>query len=249
MWQYRVHQAGKRIEHLYKRQVCRLRRALLHWHIPYRPDGRKWGSGLPLLAAQSIQVGTLQYSYRGIPMLKNPFDVALYNLLFWQVKPRTVIEIGSFRGGSALWFADMMRNFDAAGKVISIDIQPPTASYQRDDVSFLEGDANSLAVVLTPERLAGIERPLLVVEDADHSPTTSLAVLEFFAPVLLPGEYIVLEDALVSDLGMAHRFNGGPGLAISRFLAAHPEFQIDTSLCDKYGHNFTGNPNGYLRRV
>jgi cephalosporin hydroxylase len=67
--------------------------------------------------------------------------------------------------------------------------------------------------------------------------------------VLRSGEYIVIEDAVVSDLGGAHRFNGGPGLAISRFLAAHAEFEIDASLCDKYGHNFTGNPNGYLRRV
>src|SRR5262249_16380126 len=119
----------------------------------------------------------------------------------------------------------------------------------RDDVAFLEGDANTLETALTSETLARIERPLLVVEDANHTAETSLAVLNFFAPVLLPAEYIVIEDALVSDLGMAHRFNGGPGLAISRFLAAHAEFQIDTSLCDKYGHNFTGNPNGYLRRV
>jgi cephalosporin hydroxylase len=243
-----IYQTGKRIEHTYKRQIYRFRRALLPWSIPYRPERRKWGSELPLAALQSIQVGALQYTYRGIPMLKNPFEVALYQLLLWRLKPCTVIEIGSYLGGSALWYADMMSAFQTGGTVISIDIRRPSPPYKRDDVRFLEGDANDLAAVLTPAALAEIARPLLVIEDSDHRPETSLAVLNFFAPVLLSGEYVVIEDALVSDLGIAHRFGGGPGLAISQFLAGHPEFAIDTSLCDWYGHNFTGNPNGYLTR-
>jgi cephalosporin hydroxylase len=41
-----------------------------------------------------------RYTYRGVPMLKNPFDLALYLLLLWRLKPRTVIEIGSKSGGS-----------------------------------------------------------------------------------------------------------------------------------------------------
>ena len=36
------------------------------------------------------------------PMLKNPFDLALYLLLLRRLKPRTVIEIGSKSGGSGL---------------------------------------------------------------------------------------------------------------------------------------------------
>jgi cephalosporin hydroxylase len=168
--------------------------------------------------------------------------------LFWQVKPRSVIEIGSYLGASALWYADMMRLFDIAGTVISVDVKPPLPPEPRDNVSYIFGDANTLGASLTPEKLAGLERPLLVIEDASHAAETTLAVLEFFAGVLRSGEYIVIEDALVSDLGVAHHFNGGPGLAISRFLAAHSDFEIDASFCDHYGHNYTGNPNGYLRR-
>jgi cephalosporin hydroxylase len=76
-----------------------------------------------------------------------------------------------------------------------------------------------------------------------------LAVLEFFAPLLHSGEYIVIEDGAVSDLGVAHEYGGGPGLGISRFLARNSQFEIDPAYCDRYGHNFTGNPNGYLRRI
>ena len=131
-------------------------------------------------------------------MLKNPFDVALYQLLFWQTKPRTVIEIGSYLGASALWFADVMRNCDIMGTVVSIDIKPPQPPETRANVYFLKGDANALDTVLTPNMLAGLERPLMVIEDSTHTAETSLAVLEFFAPVLRSGEYIVIEDGVVT---------------------------------------------------
>jgi len=243
-----LRRSEKSIENFYKRQLYRLRRSWYLAQIPYRPGGRKWGSGLPLRANQSIQAGALKFSHRGISMLKNPFEVALYQLLFWQVKPRTVIEIGSYLGASALWFADIMRMYDIRGTVISIDVKPPVPPEIRDNVRFLRGDAKALGEVLTADKLAALERPLLVIEDSDHMAETTLAVLKFFSSVLRSGEYVVIEDALVTDLGVAHHFNGGPGLGISRFLAVCPDFEIDTSLCDRYGHNFTGNPNGYLRR-
>jgi cephalosporin hydroxylase len=239
---------AKPIERFYKRQLYRFRRALLDWQIPHRPQSRRWGSGLPLDALQSIQAGALKYSYRGIPMLKNPFELALYPLLFWKLKPRTVIEIGSYEGASAYWFADMLRTFDIAGKVLSIDISPPAPRDRRDDVQFVKGDARALGAVLTPDILAQLERPLLIVDDSTHDFAATSKLLEFFAKILRAGDYIVIEDGLVSDLGAAHHYDGGPGLAISTFLARHPEFEIDTALCDHYGHNFTGNTNGYLRR-
>src|ERR1700758_3730405 len=116
---------AKSAEVLYKHQLRRVRRLLHLSGIPHRPHGRAWGSALSLSAASSIQRGALGYSYRGLSMLKNPFDVALYQKLIWQVKPRTIVEIGSYLGTSALWLADMLRLFDIDGCVLSVDIEPP----------------------------------------------------------------------------------------------------------------------------
>ncbi len=33
-------------------------------------------------------------------------DLAIYARLMWELKPRTVIEVGTAKGGSALWLAD-----------------------------------------------------------------------------------------------------------------------------------------------
>jgi cephalosporin hydroxylase len=72
----------------------------------------------PLL--DSIQRGTLAYTYKGLPTLKNPFDWALYPKLLWEVRPKTIIEVGSNQGGSAAWLA--MRAYGFAFQIHSIDI-------------------------------------------------------------------------------------------------------------------------------
>jgi len=239
----------KILERAYKRQLRRIRRNVAVWQIPFRPGGRRWKSSLSYPALESLQKGALQYRYRGMPMLKNPIEVALYYELFWLARPRTVIEIGSYLGTSALWFSDILKTFDIEGQVVSIDIDIPSPSWQRENVRFLKGDAHALSDVLTEAMLASLPRPLLVIEDSTHRPETTVAVLEFFHPHLRSGEFIVVEDALVTDLGVAHHFGGGPGLGISQFLSRHAgDYDIASSFCDRYGRNVTGNPNGYLRR-
>lgn len=63
---------------------------------------RPWNTSLPRETLLSTQQSLHNYTYRGVPMLKNPFDLALYLLLLRRLKPRTVIEIGSKSGGSGL---------------------------------------------------------------------------------------------------------------------------------------------------
>jgi cephalosporin hydroxylase len=57
---------------------------------------------------QSMQAGTMAYTYKGVRCLKDPFDLAIYTKLIWDLRPKSLIEIGSNQGGGALWFADML---------------------------------------------------------------------------------------------------------------------------------------------
>lgn len=58
-------------------------------------------SSLSFRTMRNIQDGTFRYKYKGRALLKNPFDLALYVRLIEQVRPGTIIEIGSYNGGSA----------------------------------------------------------------------------------------------------------------------------------------------------
>jgi cephalosporin hydroxylase len=192
-----------------------------------------------------IQQGTMNYRYRGVPMLKNPFDLALYALLLERTKPATLVEIGTHAGGSALWFADQRPDMH----VWSIDLQPP-AGVSHPAVRFDRGDARRLGEVLTPSAMQSLARPLLVVEDSSHHADTTAAVLDFFDRWLQPGEYIVIEDGILTAMHAGDAYDGGPLRAIQEFLArSGGRYEIDRTLCDYYGRNVTWNVDGYLRRT
>src|SRR5215210_170413 len=67
-------------------------------------------------------------TYAGLPLAKFPEDLRAYEELLWEMRADTVIEIGTYAGGSALWFRDRLRTQRAYGRtsaaplVISIDL-------------------------------------------------------------------------------------------------------------------------------
>lgn len=234
-------------DHRGARQTADALRAALHKPTPAAKTGadRSWHTSLPSDTLHAIQNSLHNYHYRGVPMLKNPFDVALYPMLLWQLKPRTIIEIGSKSGGSALWFGDLLGNLGIDGRVHSVDIvMPEGVSHPR--ATFHEGDGRALGGTFSAESIAQLPRPLLVIEDADHSYETSIAVLRFFHPHLRAGEYIVIEDGIGTDLAEGE---SGPHRALKEWLGAHAaDYEIDPAYCDFFGYNVTWCTNGFLRK-
>lgn len=93
---------------------------------PLRFDHQR--SALPLRTLSAIQYATTRkFEFEGVGCAKNPFDLALYTMLISKHRPRTIVEIGSFNGGSALWFAAQLRGMGIDGKVLSVDFNPVTA--------------------------------------------------------------------------------------------------------------------------
>ena len=206
-------------------------------------------SAIPLSLMESIQKGVLAYSYKGVPALKSPFDLSLYQHLIWELRPRTIIEVGAHLGGSTLWLADAAAVAGVDCQVHAVDLKPITG-VSAPNINFHVGDARALDRLFSSEFMSALAHPMLVIEDADHQAETTLAVLRFFAPWLWAGDYLVVEDGMVGDIGIGHRFGGGPCVAIKRFLTECPgRYEIDRRYCDWYGRNVTWNINGYLRRT
>jgi cephalosporin hydroxylase len=198
-----------------------------------------------------LQDAVHHYRYKGIQMVKSPFDIALYPLMIWDLKPRTIIEIGSKEGGSAIWLADQVRNFDLEAQIVSIDLLR-VDTVQDPRVTFLQGNGRHLDEVMTPHFLSSLPHPWLVIEDADHAEPTSYAVLQFFHPWLNKGDIIVVEDGIMSDLypDAFPKCSSGPHQALKRFLAeAGSAYVIESRYCDFFGYNVTWSSNGILRRT
>jgi cephalosporin hydroxylase len=202
--------------------------------------------------ANAMQHGVMSYRYRGIPTLKCPMDLAIYADLLHELRPGTVLEFGSKHGGSALWLADTLSSLGLSGtQLFSFDIEPVTGLDDRR-IAFRFCDTHDIERSLPQSFIAALPRPLLVIDDASHNFRQVINVMSFFHRHSRAGDYIVVEDGVISLMGAEdlHGHEGGPFQAIHAFLARHPgTYEIDRRRCDTYGLNVTWNPDGYIRRI
>jgi cephalosporin hydroxylase len=87
--------------------------------------------------------------FLGVGMMKSPNDIWMYQDLMTRLRPQVVIEMGTYQGGSALWFAflmDMLR-IDG-GRVLTVDIKDYRKTWlvQHPRITFLDGNSANPAV-------------------------------------------------------------------------------------------------------
>ncbi len=251
--------AGFAIPGLRERLIAVARRHQAWRYRPYRfwrmatkglrlkalPRGRRWGSLLSTRAHVEMMRGALNYEYRGMKAVRYPVDVPIYLMLLQQLRPRTVIEIGSKEGGGAVMLGDFMNMLDINGLVWSIDLNRPDPKYQPWNVKFVKGDENQLGEA--PLSWDKMSHPWLVIQDASHQYAGVMNSLSFLNKYMVKGDYMVVEDGYITQVGMdGHDRHGGPARAIAEFLHYCPDWRVDTRLCDFFGFNVTANTNGYL---
>ena len=170
----------------------------------------------------------------GRRILKYPTDLYVYEEIIRRTKPDIIVETGSLEGGSASWFSRF-------AYVVSVDVRPPPVKLPW--VTWIEGDSVEMAGEVA--LLIGSQR-CLVTLDSDHNAGHVLAELEAYAP--LATDYLIVEDTAVDVYGIdAEQYpQGGPGAAVTTWLADHKEWQPDPE-CDRFLLGM--NPGGWLRRV
>jgi cephalosporin hydroxylase len=119
-----------------------------------------------------------------------------------------------------------------------------------DRISFQEGNVDHPEICCSIDLVASLPRPLVVIEDANHTERSTSTILNYFGPLMLPGEYIIVEDSLQNWMsGDDAVYRGGPKAAIEKFLVSNDEeWGVDRAYCDFFGRNTTWSANGYLRR-
>jgi len=191
--------------------------------------------------------GHFKITYRGIEAVKCPFDYVLYQMLIWEIKPDLIIEIGTNKGGSALYFADILNMLGGKREVHTIDIVKdlidPSIANNTLIKTFTDGYQN-----YNLELAKGFEK-ILIIEDGSHTYEDTIAAMKKFASLVTPGSYMIIEDGIIDELGLKKAHNGGPLKAIAEFMDTSTDFVIDRKWCDMFGTNATFNVNGYLKRI
>jgi cephalosporin hydroxylase len=195
--------------------------------------------------------GELQWG--GARMLKNPCDLWVVVELLQKLRPAAIVETGTFHGGSACFCADICRLFGMDCSIVTVDPDPRwDVDPEPRGIASLRGystDPEMVARVrkiVEAARLRRSEGAVMVTLDSDHSEQNVIREMETFSPLVTKGSYLIVEDTNVNGHPSDPGHGPGPWEAVTRFLAAHAEFQVDTG-CERF--LLTYNPRGWLRRV
>ena len=199
--------------------------------------------------------------HRGLQILQTPEDLIIYQQMFWHIKPRTVIELGTFAGGSAIWMGDLFKTMELDCHCYSVDIDHSLLSEEArrlkpDNVTFLLGDCNAIEKTLTPKMLSELPHPVVIMDDAHVNTFNNLC---YFHMYLQEGDYIIVEDtspdmAIAAGAGLCYEYKPiGDNTKfgdLQRFVAKQEEeYAVDTYFTDFYGYNFLSHWNAIIRRM
>jgi isopenicillin-N synthase len=139
--------------------------------------------------------GFRNISWKGVRLLKDPDAHIAYHDLLWEVKPRTIIELGVYSGGSLLWMRDLTRAFGIRTQLHGIERDLGRVCIPADEmdgITLHSGDLNDPAQSFS--WLRSVEHPVLLIDDA-HCNTFNVldAALTMF---LQAGDYVVIEDTM-----------------------------------------------------
>lgn len=205
------------------------------------------------------------FTWKGISCLKGCIEIALYSMLMYELRPKTIIEIGALSGGSAIWLADHLELFQIDGCVYCIDIDLSLLDKKAKTdsrVHFLEGDCNNFISIMPSELLSKFIHPWLIIEDV-HADTVH--IIEYFHKNgLINGDYFIVEDTNkmmweldreeldeedLDEKELIERGNKKLEDLKSWLIHHENEYLIDTYYQDMYGYNGSKNWNSILRRV
>jgi cephalosporin hydroxylase len=213
------------------------------------------------------QIELTKYSYGysftwlGLPIIRFPDDILVYQELVWQIKPDLIIEVGVARGGSVLLSATLQSLIGNGGETvgIDIDIRPHNRMALQEhpsfrNISLLEGDSLSSEIVSQVRERCAKASTVVLVLDGNHTHSHVLEELRTYSSLLPVNSYIVLPDTMIefyprNFFSEQRPWNKGnnPFTAMEEFLQGNDNFVIDHEYSNKAA--ITETKSGYLRRI
>ena len=181
----------------------------------------------------------------GHPIWQNVLDLWALQEAIAEIRPALLLETGTNRGGSALFYAHLFDLLDH-GTVVSVDVAR-LHSLEHERAEFLIGSSVDPEIVgVLRQRAQDADGPVMVVLDSDHSRAHVLAELRAYAPLVTPDSLILVQDGVIDVLPMFATTRPGPLKAIETFLAEDDRFEVDPRFDKRF--LVTHHPSGWLRR-
>jgi len=178
----------------------------------FKTQPRLWSLDSWSLAPQAKAYSDFEnLHWKGLRILKDPETQATYQNLLWELRPRTIIELGVYSGASLVWFRDMTQLIGLDTQVIGVDILIDRVRIPHSEMTHIalhEGDCRDTTQL---GKLKGVQHPILFIDDA-HCDTFN--IMKWCVNNLLQsGDYFIVEDMIP----IWHRYSP---IQLSEHLAA-----------------------------
>lgn len=176
-----------------------------------------------------------------------PLDAWIIQEMITSLKPDLIIETGTYRGGSAFYYASICVLI-GHGQVLTIDISAKeTITHKR--ITYLNGSSiDNETIRKVKDFINTIKaKQILVILDALHTADHVKKELEIYSQFVPLGSYIHVQDGNIDELFYLRKGRPGPKAAAKQFLKEHPEFIRDKET--EYRYVMTAHPYGWLKRI
>lgn len=195
------------------------------------------------VAAMGSAQGSLLFN---VPAMKGYEDLHRYRHVIETRMPDLIIQCGTARGGSALWFAYGSIGYHGV-HVITIDVDTPEpAVFDANDVTVLTGSSTDRELFAEVEDIAARFDRVMVVLDSDHSARHVHEEIRLYSPLVSQGQYLVVEDGIY-DLAGEGPFNPGPLAAIVQCMVGRDGWERDREI--EAAWPISMYPAGWWRRA
>jgi cephalosporin hydroxylase len=212
-------------------------------------------------------------TFFGLVLMQNPADMWIMQEIITEIRPDFIIETGTFAGGSAVYYATILKQVNNKGKVITVDIDPKPRMVninklkKEDDVLYnrVQEISDKYIEFITSNSVdpALIERlkeqtknkKVLITLDSCHSYEHVLNELILYSQLVSPGSYLIVQDTFLDDKDEwiekyakcpGWKIKKGPMKAVHEFLEKNRDFKVDKS---RERFLFTFYPSGYLKKI
>lgn len=209
--------------------------------------------------------------FAGVFIQKLPTDLWCYQQVIHDLRPQYIVDLGSSQGGSAVWFASMLKLFEIpGGKVISVDLALEQAYWLSKgraeaaakrlkvekyiDWNYVAGGSKNPKVREKVTRLCA-KAPCMVVSDSEHDFSHTYHEMEWYAKHVGVGQYLIVEDTNIYGWSGWMNINDpnkdglkkGPMEAANDFDLSHRADFARTDWCAKH-YGMSQTQNGWFFR-
>ncbi len=191
-------------------------------------------------------------SWMGVPCWKLPFDAFVIQELIFNQRPQWIIETGTGKGGSAMFYASLCELM-GHGRVITVDTENVDMTEIRKHpwskrISFFKGSSVDYHIKATVNEMVGLYSNNMVILDSWHTKAHVYREMLLYSKFVPVGGYMIVEDSHANGNPVPWKWDDeGPMGAIEQWMKSYgDQWEIDTE-CEK--HIMTFNPRGYLKRI